>query len=175
MKTCSKCHEIKPLSEFSNHKGNADGKFSYCKPCRVEYRKQPKQRAKQAICRMKHDGLPLDLKPTEIAWTLADKTCDYCGTELEYSKTTIDHIVPTSRGGRNTFENIACACSKCNTAKRDRPAVLYMLQSCEPYANRKLLERLALRSGRTVPEIYELLVEDVKEYFASRAEVTSSG
>jgi hypothetical protein len=32
-----------------------------------------------------------------------------------------------------------------------------------------------MRSGRTVPEVYELLVEDVQEYFASNSEVTSSG
>ena len=42
--------------------------------------------------------------------------CQYCGTKAE----SIDHVIPRSRGGEHTWENVVAACSRCNTAKRDR-------------------------------------------------------
>jgi 5-methylcytosine-specific restriction endonuclease McrA len=41
--------------------------------------------------------------------------CQYCGKRAE----SIDHVVPRSRGGQHTWENVVAACSRCNTAKRD--------------------------------------------------------
>ncbi|WP_227396828.1 hypothetical protein [Jeotgalibacillus aurantiacus] len=48
-----------------------------------------------------------------------------------------------------------------------------MLQSCDPYSNRKLLERLAHRQGITMPEVYEKLVMDVKAYYSQQVEAVS--
>lgn len=45
-------------------------------------------------------------------------TCQYCG--LKSSSLTIDHVVPKSRGGRDTWENLVAACHACNTRKGDR-------------------------------------------------------
>ncbi|MFX4271085.1 HNH endonuclease [Propionibacteriaceae bacterium Y1685] len=42
--------------------------------------------------------------------------CAFCGGH----GTTIDHVVPTSRGGRNTWLNTVCACETCNRRKADR-------------------------------------------------------
>jgi len=44
--------------------------------------------------------------------------CQYCGTRVD-GHATIDHIIPRSRGGRNTWENLVCCCTKCNTKKGD--------------------------------------------------------
>jgi 5-methylcytosine-specific restriction endonuclease McrA len=45
------------------------------------------------------------------------RRCGYChGTA-----TTVDHIVPRSRGGRNTWLNTIAACDGCNQRKGDRP------------------------------------------------------
>lgn len=41
--------------------------------------------------------------------------CAYCGRRGD----TVDHVVPRSRGGRNVWENVVCACGPCNTAKAD--------------------------------------------------------
>jgi hypothetical protein len=41
-------------------------------------------------------------------------TCQYCGAR---SKLTIDHVLPRSRGGEDTWENLVVACSSCNTKK----------------------------------------------------------
>jgi hypothetical protein len=42
--------------------------------------------------------------------------CQYCGSTKNL---TIDHIVPKSRGGQDTWENLVVACSTCNTKKGD--------------------------------------------------------
>jgi 5-methylcytosine-specific restriction endonuclease McrA len=42
--------------------------------------------------------------------------CQYCGRRAE----SIDHVVPRSRGGDHTWENVVAACGRCNTSKRDR-------------------------------------------------------
>ncbi len=43
-----------------------------------------------------------------------DHTCQYCGAT---KKLTIDHIIPKSRGGEDTWENMVVACSSCNAKK----------------------------------------------------------
>ncbi|WP_079516686.1 HNH endonuclease [Rossellomorea marisflavi] len=56
----------------------------------------------------------------------------------------MDHVIALSRGGNNTFVNVVCACKSCNSAKHDRPVLLFMLQNCERYSNRKLMKKLAI-------------------------------
>ena len=46
--------------------------------------------------------------------------CAYCGQEVAPLDSTIDHIVPKSRGGTNAWDNLALACRSCNGAKGDR-------------------------------------------------------
>jgi 5-methylcytosine-specific restriction endonuclease McrA len=42
--------------------------------------------------------------------------CQYCGRQAE----DVDHVVPRSRGGGHTWENVVAACRACNAAKQDR-------------------------------------------------------
>lgn len=42
--------------------------------------------------------------------------CQYCGATAE----NIDHVIPRSRGGTHTWENVVAACRPCNTRKEDR-------------------------------------------------------
>ena len=46
--------------------------------------------------------------------------CQYCGRKFARADLTIDHVIPRSRGGRDTWENLVLACSGCNLKKRDR-------------------------------------------------------
>ncbi|MEQ9812034.1 MAG: HNH endonuclease [Azospirillaceae bacterium] len=47
-------------------------------------------------------------------------SCQYCGERLPAHELTFDHVVPRSRGGRTTWENVVAACSDCNLAKGNR-------------------------------------------------------
>ena len=46
-------------------------------------------------------------------------TCQYCGGVR--GSLTIDHVVPRSRGGPSSWENIVTCCAPCNRRKGDRP------------------------------------------------------
>jgi len=47
-------------------------------------------------------------------------TCAYCGTFLEKGQMTVDHVMPSSRGGSGEWENIVCACERCNSEKGEK-------------------------------------------------------
>lgn len=46
--------------------------------------------------------------------------CMYCGKAFADRDLSCDHILPTSRGGRNTWVNVVAACKRCNHYKQNR-------------------------------------------------------
>jgi len=46
--------------------------------------------------------------------------CQYCGIIEAPKDMTIDHVIPRSRDGENTWTNLVTCCKKCNQKKRDR-------------------------------------------------------
>lgn len=46
--------------------------------------------------------------------------CTYCGNQGDGVKLHCDHIVPVSRGGPNSEENLTTACEFCNCSKHNR-------------------------------------------------------
>lgn len=45
--------------------------------------------------------------------------CQYCGHKFSRADLTIDHVIPRSRGGSDTWDNLVLACSECNLRKRN--------------------------------------------------------
>jgi len=50
--------------------------------------------------------------------------CEYCDRDLlasfnDYDAWQIDHVVPSSKGGKHEYENMAVCCKTCNFLKRD--------------------------------------------------------
>ena len=45
-------------------------------------------------------------------------TCQYCGTVR--SSLTVDHVIPRSKGGPSSWDNIVASCAPCNRRKGDR-------------------------------------------------------
>jgi 5-methylcytosine-specific restriction endonuclease McrA len=43
--------------------------------------------------------------------------CQYCGSK---KKLTLDHVIPRSKGGKHSWDNIVTACEPCNAKKGDR-------------------------------------------------------
>jgi 5-methylcytosine-specific restriction endonuclease McrA len=46
--------------------------------------------------------------------------CQYCGKHFATKELTLDHVVPRVQGGVHTWENLVCACVKCNARKGGR-------------------------------------------------------
>ena len=47
-------------------------------------------------------------------------TCQYCHRTLPSSELTLDHVVPRSRAGETTWENLVACCHPCNNRKGSR-------------------------------------------------------
>src|SRR6516162_10029665 len=46
--------------------------------------------------------------------------CQYCGVVLPSGELTLDYVVPRSRGGNSTWENLVACCHACNRRKGNR-------------------------------------------------------
>lgn len=59
------------------------------------------------------------LRPTRANIMLRDEeTCQYCGKH--FRELTLDHVIPRSRGGQSTWENLVACCRACNGRKGNR-------------------------------------------------------
>lgn len=76
-------------------------------------------------------------------------SCQYCGASSEL---TFDHVVPRSRGGRTSWDNVVAACSACNLRKGAR-----VLSECGLSLKRRPAEPTSeelLNKGRKFPPNY---------------------
>ncbi len=70
--------------------------------------------------------------------------CQYCGAAAE----NLDHVIPRSKGGPHTWENVVAACRRCNTRKEDRlPHEVGMALRRTPVAPHHRVQLLALCGG----------------------------
>jgi 5-methylcytosine-specific restriction endonuclease McrA len=61
------------------------------------------------------------MAPTRRLVLMRDNhTCQYCGAAGSQALLTMDHLLPRSRGGQTTWENVVIACRTCNMRKGDR-------------------------------------------------------
>lgn len=69
------------------------------------------------------DYIPTARRPafTRFNVFLRDRfTCQYCGLPFPTHELTFDHVVPRSKGGRTTWDNVVTACGACNLRKGNR-------------------------------------------------------
>ena len=60
--------------------------------------------------------------------------CQYCGRFFPTSELSIDHVKPRAQGGGDTWENLVCACVRCNAKKGGRtPDQAHMAMIRKPY------------------------------------------
>jgi 5-methylcytosine-specific restriction endonuclease McrA len=79
-------------------------------------------------------------------------TCQYCGHER--GNLTVDHVIPRSKGGPSTWENIVTCCAPCNRRKGDKlPRQANMIPSRTPSApNPTIFIHVAAPS---IPHVWE--------------------
>lgn len=49
-----------------------------------------------------------------------DFTCQYCHKVFPEDELSVDHVIPRSKGGRNSWDNCVTACLTCNNGKADK-------------------------------------------------------
>jgi len=49
-----------------------------------------------------------------------ENTCQYCGRRLPRAELNLDHVIPRSKGGNTSWENVVCSCIPCNLRKANR-------------------------------------------------------
>jgi 5-methylcytosine-specific restriction endonuclease McrA len=92
--------------------------------------------------------------------------CVYCGTAS--GRLTLDHVLPRSRGGDSSWENVVTACSPCNLRKGDKtPEEASLSLARPPRAPAPVLFiRLALHR---VPELWAPYLPGVDAELATEA------
>ena len=67
-------------------------------------------------------------------------TCFYCGEKVTPENSTLDHLVPQSKDGKHTKENLKTSCLICNSIKSGKTyeeAAPYLLKSIQERRNKK--------------------------------------
>jgi 5-methylcytosine-specific restriction endonuclease McrA len=60
----------------------------------------------------------IETKPSKaMIYKRDDNKCQYCGSTRSL---TIDHVIPKSKGGGDTWDNLVVACCSCNAKKGDK-------------------------------------------------------
>lgn len=66
------------------------------------------------------------LRNTDVKYTRENvyahyrNTCSYCGHRFPTSELNLDHVIPQSRGGKKSWENIVLSCVPCNSRKANK-------------------------------------------------------
>ncbi len=138
-KACVKCLEWKPLPKFARHATCAGGRRNSCTTCegRQAYANNPEtckrsvrkyqkshpeavREQKRASNRRRHGqkalGRGIKAKEWRAIRAAFDDRCAYCGDPA----TTMDHVIPLSRGGLHEPENVVPACKPCNFEKHNK-------------------------------------------------------
>jgi len=81
--------------------------------------------------------------------------CQYCGTKCTIDGLTYDHVLPRSRGGRTSWDNIVSCCYACNSKKANRtPAEAHMALRMTP-ARPTWVPAVQIRvSAKSVPDAW---------------------
>lgn len=53
-------------------------------------------------------------------WARDKGKCQYCGGSISMKESTLDHVMPRSRGGKKSWDNIVLSCFDCNQKKDDK-------------------------------------------------------
>ncbi len=85
--------------------------------------------------------------------------CLYCGEQFKQMDLTRDHIVPMSRGGSDSWENVVTACYRCNNQKGNRTPEEWGKHNllAVPYVPNKA-EYLFLQNRRIITDQQEFLM-----------------
>ena len=87
--------------------------------------------------------------------------CQYTGRVLHPDEGSLDHVVPRSRGGKNTWENLVWASKDVNTRKADRlPQEAGLTLLTVPRAPKEMPVTALIRNAHEIAD-WQLFVKDI--------------
>lgn len=90
--------------------------------------------------------------------------CAYCAQKFRATLLTLDHIVPKSKGGEDSWMNLVAACKACNNRKANRtPEAAGMSLHFVPYVPNRY-EAFILRGRRILADQMEFLLQGVPKH-----------
>ncbi|ONK24359.1 hypothetical protein BLX87_05450 [Bacillus sp. VT-16-64] len=172
LKTCTRCQQTKPIEEYYG------AKRSYCIECERETARERMRKynatfrgramtawrdAKKAAAKY---GVFDDLTANDVMFVFAIShgECSYCGEVTDDYQ--LEHIVPLSKGGKNTLSNVTCVCKTCNRSKFNHDLLTWQDRSDRPddFEILTTIERMATRRGVHIEVIFEELKEQAREH-----------
>jgi 5-methylcytosine-specific restriction endonuclease McrA len=142
LKYCVHCETTKSLSDFERRKDKVGSICKKCKNAKQNARYQTDEMFKQTMLHSarqysnnryatdkefrKAEQVRKQLRRATGSLTIEqwhdickryDYSCAYCGSPHNL---TMDHVVPISKGGKTTSDNVIPACISCNSSKKDK-------------------------------------------------------
>jgi hypothetical protein len=120
-KQCAMCKGWFDLSSFKIKKHNGTLR-SYCTDCH-----KSKNNAKNYKRRAWNAEIKNDLNVFKV-FSDCNWKCSYCGCDtpkelrgkMQNNSPELDHIIPLSKGGSHTYDNVTLSCRKCNLSKNNK-------------------------------------------------------
>jgi 5-methylcytosine-specific restriction endonuclease McrA len=86
--------------------------------------------------------------------------CQYCGKKFPSHELSLDHVVPRSRGGETTWDNIVCACVRCNVRKGGRTPQEANMRLVRPPVKPKRSPQLTIKLGNPKYESWKSFLDN---------------
>jgi len=122
---------------------------------------------------------PKTIRKLHALWKKVDGRCVYCGNRMwvptihqpgrSGKMASVEHIVPKSKGGTNTADNLTCSCSACNTARGNLPHEDFMIVRNEPEWQ-SLLKRTRKKNKN---QLTNAMLSSHRKEFARKTEVAA--
>ncbi len=86
--------------------------------------------------------------------------CQYCGKRFPTAELSLDHVMPRSRGGGTDWENIVCACVRCNVRKGGRTPAEANMKLTKPPVRPKTSPTLGLKLANRKYQSWKTFLDD---------------
>ena len=86
--------------------------------------------------------------------------CQYCGKRFPTGELSLDHVMPRSRGGGTDWDNIVCACVRCNVRKGGRTPAEAGMRLTKPPVKPKTSPTLGLKLANRKYQSWKTFLDD---------------
>jgi len=86
--------------------------------------------------------------------------CQYCGKTYPTSELSIDHVLPRAKGGGDSWENLVCACVRCNARKGGRTPEEAQMKMVRKAVRPKRNPLISIRLGQERYSSWKAFLDD---------------